>query len=141
MQMVAESAGNPKAFSPSGAIGLFQLMPATARELGVDPWDSDDSTKGGCHYMQQKLMQVKGALSPMLLPNTQEDDVYRMALAAYNAGFGYVRNALQAIQRKEKTPDYDTFMWELERVVLRGKSFDINQVRGYVMKILPPVIV
>jgi soluble lytic murein transglycosylase-like protein len=74
-----ESRWNPSAISPKGAIGLAQLMPATARDLGVDPTDPASNLKGGARYLRQLLDQFDG-------------DVER-ALAAYNAGPGRVRSA------------------------------------------------
>ena len=58
--------------SPSGAIGEMQLMPATARALGVDPWDTRDNIRGGVAYLRGLMQRYDG-------------DLMR-ALAAYNAG-------------------------------------------------------
>lgn len=74
-----ESRWNPQAVSRKGAMGLAQLMPATARILGVNPADPIANLNGGARYLRQLLDQFGG-------------DVER-ALAAYNAGPGRVRNA------------------------------------------------
>jgi hypothetical protein len=69
--VLAESAGDPRAVSPAGAIGLMQLMPGTAAALGVDPWDPFDNLRGGVQYLAGLLA-------------VYEDPV--LALVAYNAG-------------------------------------------------------
>lgn len=66
-----ESAYNPSAVSPKGATGLAQLMPATARSLGVDITDPMQNLDGGARYLLAQLDRFK-SLS--------------LALAAYNAG-------------------------------------------------------
>jgi soluble lytic murein transglycosylase-like protein len=72
-----ESSLNPDAISSEGAIGLFQLMPATAAGLGVDPHDPLQNITGGVKYLSQLLTQFGGNVS--------------LALAAYNAGPGNVQ--------------------------------------------------
>ena len=74
-----ESRWNPQAVSPKGAIGLAQLMPATARNLGVNPSDPTQNLVGGARYLRQLLDSFDG--------NVEK------ALAAYNAGPARVRNA------------------------------------------------
>jgi len=75
-----ESGFRPCAVSPKGAMGLMQLMPATAQELGVlDPFDPQESLFSGAHFLKQLLTRFGG--------NTA------LALGAYNAGAGRVEEA------------------------------------------------
>jgi len=74
-----ESAFDPQAVSPKGALGLMQLMPATAASLGVDPRNPEQNADGGARLLRQLLLQY--------LP--YPDQVHR-ALAAYHAGPGAV---------------------------------------------------
>lgn len=66
-----ESGWNPTAKSHAGALGLAQLMPETARRLGVDPLDPAANLEGGARYLRQQYDRFRS---------------WRLALAAYNAG-------------------------------------------------------
>ena len=74
-----ESGFRPGAISPAGAIGVMQLMPGTARELGVDPYNVNQNIDGGMRYL-------KAQIDKFGIP---------MGLAAYNAGPGRVQRHLQ----------------------------------------------
>jgi len=74
--METESAFDAAAISSAGAVGLMQLMPMTARELGVNPFVPEQNVEGGVRYFAQ-LMKRFGDLE--------------MALVAYNGGPGYAQ--------------------------------------------------
>lgn len=102
-----ESGFDPAATSPAGAQGLTQLMPATARSLGVaNPLDPVQSLDGGARYLRQQLDRFGG------------DE--RLALAAYNAGPG-------AVARFGGVPPYAETQTYVQRVLgfageLRGTT-------------------
>ncbi|WP_425594534.1 lytic transglycosylase domain-containing protein [Qipengyuania mesophila] len=86
-----ESRWRANAVSPVGARGLAQLMPGTARDLGVDPDDPFANLEGGARYLREQLDRFDGDLEK--------------ALAAYNAGPGRVLQA-GGIPRIRETQTY-----------------------------------
>ena len=93
--IAVESAFNPTARSPVGAIGLGQLMPDTARALGVDPHNPEENLHGSARYL---LAQLARFGSPEL------------ALAAYNAG-------PQAVASHHGIPPYRETIAHVQRVM------------------------
>lgn len=77
--IAAESAGNPEALSNKGAVGLMQLMPETARDLGVDPSVPEQNVDGGTRYLRWLIQRYKNNKNGL-----------ERAIAAYNAGPGNV---------------------------------------------------
>jgi len=90
--MAVESSGDPFAVSPKGAAGLMQLMPATARSLGVrDVFDAEQNLRAGISHLKGLLARYHGD--------------YGLALAAYNAGQGAVLKH-KGIPPYRETTDY-----------------------------------
>lgn len=79
-----ESSFNPRCVSHAGATGLTQLMPGTARGLGVDPWNIEQNISGGIRYLANQLRAYEGR------PNYEQ---FSLGLASYNAGPNAVKRA------------------------------------------------
>ncbi len=91
-----ESALRPNALSPKGAIGVMQLMPATAKSLGADPNDMRQNIDAGARLLRDLLLKYDG-------------DVVK-ALSAYNAGSG-------AVARYQGMPPYDETRRYVNKVI------------------------
>jgi len=96
-----ESSFDPRARSPAGAAGLFQLMPATARRYGLKtswPWDErlkpEPSARAAAQYLEYLHSRFKD---------------WRLALAAYNAGEGTVEELL----KRQKAHSFDAIATHL----------------------------
>jgi membrane-bound lytic murein transglycosylase F len=101
--MYEESRFDPDAVGPGGSAGLFQFMPFTWQELGVeDPHDPYESAESGGRYLRQLMDQFDGLLLP---------DQVAMAIASYNVGPRHVFDA---------------------RILAREMGFDSDQWRGAV---------
>lgn len=104
----AESDFNPNDVSSAGAIGIMQLMPGTAAELGVtNAYDPRQNILGGAKCIKNKLDEFHGDL--------------RLALAAYNAGSG-------AVKRNGGVPSYCTTY--VNRVISYKKAYETAEAVG-----------
>ena len=91
-----ESALRPEAMSPKGALGVMQLMPATARMLDADPHDTAQNIDAGARLLRELLIKYGG-------------DVVK-ALSAYNAGEG-------AVDRYRGMPPYPETQDYVDKVI------------------------
>lgn len=97
--IMAESGGRHqvgKTISSAGALGYGQLMPGTARGLGVNPWDAEQNITGAARYLAQQMRTFQGNV--------------RKALAAYNAGPG-------AVQKYGGVPPYAETQAYVDKVI------------------------
>jgi soluble lytic murein transglycosylase-like protein len=89
----AESNFVPRAVSPKGAMGLMQLMPGTAADLGVlEPFNPRENVLGGCRHLRDLLNSLGGSLP--------------LALAAYNAGYQKVVNSGYRVPEIKETRQF-----------------------------------
>lgn len=87
--IINESCGNPRAKSPVGALGLMQLMPETARSLGVnDPFDPKQNILGGSRYLAFLIKWCRNTMARM-----GEKCTWSCIFKAYNTGPGNVRRS------------------------------------------------
>lgn len=115
-----ESGFNPRARSNKGAMGLMQLMPRTAADLGVDnPWDPVQNIEGGVAYLGSLIREFG-------------DEV--LALAAYNAGPGAVNRYGQRVPPYRETQDY------VQKITRRSEAMPVARAGGTVIyKVLEEV--
>ncbi len=112
-QAKAESGFSQSAISPAGAIGVFQLMPGTAADLGVNPYDLQQNIDGGTRYIRQCNTWFPGRLD--------------LALSAYNWGIG---NTYKMIWGSTSKPPQSA--WPAPDFVLASVP---NETRDYIHRV------
>ena len=94
--IIQESGFRETAVSSAGAKGLAQLMPETAKELGIsDPFHSENSIEGGSRYLRRLYN---------LYPDSTHSDRIRIALASYNGGRGHIQDAQKIATYQQDNP-------------------------------------
>ena len=122
-----ESSFDPRARSPAGAVGLFQLTPDTAKRMGLSlwPWDERKRAEPSARATAQYLRHLYGQFHD-----------WRLALAAYNAGEGRVR----ALLARHKTKSFDAiatklpaetqlFVPKVEATLLRREGVTLSNLK------------
>ncbi|MBW3565511.1 MAG: transglycosylase SLT domain-containing protein [Acidobacteria bacterium] len=110
-QAFQESRFEPKARSWAGAMGLLQLMPRTAREVGVrDAWDPEENVGGAVRYLLKLEKAWEGEIS-------DPDERLKFILASYNAGRGHVLDAQRLAEKNGDDPALwdDVAYWMLQK--------------------------
>jgi soluble lytic murein transglycosylase-like protein len=117
--MQVESAFNPFARSPKGALGLMQLMPATIRQFGVmNPFNPEENIRAGVAYLRA------------LLDRYRNNEV--LALAAYNAGPGAVDNHGENVPPYRETRNYVAHVNQLAGRPIERRNGTIYKVTEYI---------
>lgn len=115
-QAYQESHWNPSARSPTGVRGLMMLTQNTAKSVGVkNRLDPAESIRGGAKYLRRMLKRI---------PETVKDkDKLWFALAAYNVGFGHLRDARTLAVRLGKNPDLWLDIKEVLPLLMQKKYY------------------
>jgi soluble lytic murein transglycosylase-like protein len=114
--MKAESAGKQEAISPKGARGLMQLMPGTAKDLGVNPDDPQENVEGGSKLLRRLLNKY---------------DSREIALAAYNWGPGNIDKAIRKVKAAGKEVTWANILSEVKVP---------QETRKYVPKVISNIV-
>jgi soluble lytic murein transglycosylase-like protein len=121
-----ESDFDPGVVSSAGAMGLMQLMPATARAMGVgDPWNPRQNIMGGARFLQslaQRFCRTPAGLAPYGLVCSDEEIV--KVLAGYHAGPG-------AVERYGGLPPYATTRAYVHGVLVRYHDYRRREAALY----------
>ncbi len=104
-----ESGGDPSAVSPKGAVGIMQLMPATAAELRADPRDPEQNVDAGARYLRDLLLRYDGGL--------------HRSFAAYNAGPA-------AVDKYRGVPPYRETQTYVGKVMKRLRTLSAERPRS-----------
>lgn len=125
-QMHQESKFNPKAKSYAGAVGLFQVMPRTAKQMGFkNPAHPETGIKAGIKYMDWVRERMK-------VYEVREDELIWFTLAAYNAGAGHVADAIRLARKKGWRDDVWFDNVEKAMLLLSHKEYASKARYGYV---------
>ncbi|HKJ77034.1 MAG TPA: transglycosylase SLT domain-containing protein, partial [Gammaproteobacteria bacterium] len=124
-QMYQESRFDPTAKSWAGALGLMQVLPRTAKELGLtDLRDPETGLHAGIRYLDWLRKRFE--------PELNVADRTWFALAAYNAGVGHVRDARRLARKKGWDPDRWFDNVEKAMLLLSQKKYARQAAHGYV---------
>lgn len=127
-----ESAFDPAALSPKGAMGLGQLMPSTARDLGLRVGPSQDRSEGSvwhpvsnlnasARYLRQLYDRYAGM-------GIEESEAWKFAAGAYNAGMGNIQKAIDIVDTEEPLK-WEKVAGVLDQVTGKNSQETIQYVR------------
>jgi hypothetical protein len=129
-QIKQESGFNPRAKSKAGAIGLAQIMPATALELGYKPeemYEPRKAIEAETRYLSKLRQYVN---DDSLMAGLSEFEKLKLILASYNAGFSNIGDACRIVNLANATPRGTRQFYIIQRGD-RQRRVDISKIRGY----------
>jgi len=123
-----ESGFDARARSPAGAVGMFQLMPATAKQFGVSLWPRDQR--------RQPELAARAAAKQLRALHQQFGD-WRLAVAAYNCGAGAVQKALARHQAKSYEgisthlpAETQMYVPKVEATILHREGLELERLKA-----------